>query len=153
MGTLKGKNLMVSIKGTVYGFATSCDINVDVDTKEVSSGSWKHSSAKGNWKEYETERTGWTINTEHLVAADMADVDALFGFMTTGDAVDVEYVSVTEASSTSGKAKGETGTLTAGKGWSGKAIITSMKISAQDGSDATYSISLQGTGELKKKVA
>lgn len=143
---LKGKNLMVSIGGTVYGFATSCDINIDVDTKEVSTGSYKHVSVEGQWKEYETERKGWTVNTEHLASTDMEDCMALYDVLNEGVAVDISYTLVTS------NGGGETGDITASTttGWTGKAIVNSLKVSAQNDNDATFSISLQGTGALAK---
>jgi predicted secreted protein len=147
----KGKNLMVSIGGKFYGFATDCDISIDVDTKEIASGSYKFSSAKGNWKEYETERTGWSINSNHLATVTMADEYALFTAMTSGDPVEVSYETVT-VSASSTTTSGETGTInkaTTSKGYKGSAVITSFKHSSSQDGDATYSITLQGTGELK----
>ena len=148
----KGKNLMVSIGGTFYGFAQDCDINIDVNTKEIASGSYKFTSAKGNWNEYETERIGWTINTNHLATVSMTDEYALFKAMTTGDEVTVEYTAVEVSSTSTTVGKGETGSISkaaSAKGYTGKALITSFKHSASQDGDATYSITLQGTGELK----
>ncbi len=142
---LKGKNLMVSIDGTVYGFATSCDINIDVDTKEISAGSYKHVDVSGQWKEFETERKGWTVNTEHLASSDMGDCMALYDILSEGTAVDITYTVVTATG-------GQTGDITPSTtlGWKGKAIVNSLKVSAQNDNDATFSISLQGTGALAK---
>lgn len=148
----KGKNLMLSVGDQIYGFATSCDIDMQVDTKEISSGSYKHSTASGQWKEYDTERTGWTVNSDHLVSVGLADEQAIFDLMTAGVPVSVSFEEVKPKTTN----PGETGGIekeTTRKGWQGSAIITSLKISAQDGSDATYSVGLQGTGPLSKITA
>lgn len=147
--TLKGKNLMLSIGGVIYGFATSCDISIDVDTKEISSGSYKHSTSAGQWKEYETERTGWSLNSAHLCASDLADQKTLFAAMTAGKPVEVAFEQVTLSSSLTDKLAGETGTLVDGAaGFYGSAIITSMKLSGSMDGDATFDVSLTGNGEL-----
>ncbi len=140
----KGKNLMVSIGTTIYGFATSCDLSVDVDTKEISTGSYKHQSTSGQWKEYDTERIGWTVNSEHLATVGLEDEKALFAQMTAGQPVNISFEEVTSATGETGDIEGATTKV----GFSGKAIITSLKLSAQNDSDATFSISLQGTGVL-----
>lgn len=148
----KGKNLMVKVGGTIYGFATSCDLTVDVDTKEISSGSYKHSTAAGQWKEYDTERVGWSVNSEHLAAVGLTDEVALFKTMTAGLPVAISFEEVkSKTPATSGKLAGETGEVvaeTSRKGFEGQAIITSFKLSASNDGDATYSITLQGTGSL-----
>ena len=149
MSVQKGKNLMLSIGGTIYGFATSCDLSIDVDTKEISTGSFKHSTSAGQWKEYDTERTGWSVNSEHLATVGLGDEKAIFNAMKAGEAVAIKFHEVTKGTVATGKVSGETGTITSGSnGFYGNAIITSFKLSASDDSDATYSISLQGTGEL-----
>ena len=46
---LKGKNLMLSIEGKYIGFATSCDISIDVDTKDIAISTYTFQHAAGNW--------------------------------------------------------------------------------------------------------
>ena len=57
MAIIKGKDLMISVAGTLIGYATSCDLDISVDTKEISSGSYKWSTSAGQWKEFDTERS------------------------------------------------------------------------------------------------
>ena len=53
MGILKGKDLMIFIKDQVIGYSTSCDLDIQSDTKEITSGTYKHLSTEGQWKKYE----------------------------------------------------------------------------------------------------
>ena len=150
----KGKNLMVKVGGVVYGFATSCDLSLDTDTKEVTTGSYKHSNAKGQWKEFETDKSGWTANTDYLATVDLKDALVFAKLQIEGEPVTISFESVLVDSTkvTDSDKAGDTGTIKVGTdrlGFEGKAIINSFKLSAQNDSDATYSISLQGTGELK----
>ena len=50
MGILKGNDLMLFIKDQVIGYSTSCDLAIQSDTKEITSGSYKHLSTAGQWK-------------------------------------------------------------------------------------------------------
>lgn len=131
----KGRNLQVSIGGKYYGFATSCDINISMETKEIA-----YKSPSGMWKEQTTETLSWDVNSEHLATVEQTDEKALFAAMTAGEPVAIEFSSVTYGADNAATK----GTLL----YKGNAIITSFKLSAAKDGDATYSISLQGTGEL-----
>ena len=71
-----------------------------------------------------------------------------------GTPVDIKFgITMVNTALPEGDILGETGSLeikSGAKGFKGKGIITSISISAQDESDCTYSISIQGTGALEK---
>ena len=68
--------------------------------------------------------------------------------MTAGESVQIVFGEVTKKTSGSAVAGSGADLEMSGSKFSGQAIITSLKVSASDDSDATYSISLQCTGEL-----
>ena len=83
----------------------------------------------------------------------LTEVDNMFDMLVDGTEVDIKFGMTTVKTTNVTVKDGETGSLdiaTGAKGFKGKGIITSIKISAQDESDCTYSISIQGTGALTK---
>lgn len=135
----KGRNLIVKIDNTIVGFAKSCDLDVTADTRDIAS----YKQQSGGWKEYDSDKCGWSINTEHLATVEMTDENKLFDALVAKESIEIQFAVGTWS---------EAGvfTQTAQKGYKGKAFITSLKLSASDGDDATFSISLQGTGVLSK---
>ena len=146
----KGKDLMLKIANTIYGYATDCQFNVTTDTTEVTTTKYKRSNAAGKFKEFEPYVTSWDVNSSYVVAEDEADYKALVEKQLEGVAIDVEFLDVKDATSMTNGA-GATGSIdaaTTGIKYSGKAIITSIQLSAPTDGDATFSIQLQGTGTL-----
>lgn len=153
MGTLKGKNLMVSVNGTIYGFATTCNFKSSVDLKEIASGDYKHAEATGQSVEYEASRLRWEITSSHICDAGLKDGLSLFKIMAAGKPIDVSFEKVSKKSTSDDKLAGETGTLEATEaiGFYGKALIESLEISGEQDGDATYSITLRGTGPVSNE--
>lgn len=60
---LRGKDIVIlnSSKTALIAASKSCDIEVQVDTEEVSSPS------SGTWKVYKTKRKGWSVSLSHLL--------------------------------------------------------------------------------------
>ena len=155
MAVLKGQNLLIQIGTKVYGYATSCDLDVNVDTKDLSPGNFKQQSLDGQWKVFEAGQKGWSVSSEYLVGTDMADVEDLFDVLAQGQEIDIKFALATKKASVSVE-EGTTGALevaSGAKGFKGKGIITSFKISAQNESDSTYSINITGTGALEKNTS
>ena len=146
----KGKDLMLKIANTIYGYATDCQFNITTDTTEVTTTKYKRANAAGKFKEYEPDVTSWDVNSSYVVAEDETDYNALVEKQLEGVAIDVEFLDVKDATSMT-KGAGATGSIdaaTAGIKYSGKAIITSIQLSAPTDGDATFSVQLQGTGTL-----
>ena len=96
-----------------------------------------------------------SCNSDYVVEAGLTDVDSLFNMLVAGTEVDIKFGVTTIINPPVDDVfkDGETGSLEmkqGAKGFKGKGIITSIKLSAQDESDCTYSISIQGTGALTK---
>jgi predicted secreted protein len=147
---LKGKNLMISIGGVIYGYATDCSLNVNTDTSEVTTTKYKHKTSNGKWKEYDTDVNSWSGDSSYVMTESQEDYLALLNAQIAGTAVAIEFEPVKEAT-TEGKDAGSTGTLsaeTAGVKMSGTGIITAIEASAPVDGEATYKVSLQGTGTL-----
>ena len=149
----KGKDLMLKIGGTIYGYATDCSFNITTDTTEVSTTKYKRSTAAGKYKEYEPDIISWDASSGYVVAESEADYIALVDKQLAGEPIDVEFIDVMDkASATDKGATGDVEAATSGIKMSGKAIITSIQLSAPTDGDATFSINLQGTGKLTKSA-
>ena len=77
---LQGKDIVIlNSSGTaLVALSKSCEIDIKVETQEVSSPS------TGTWKVYRTKRKGWSIKLSHLMMN-------LSGGLTVGDEVSVRF--------------------------------------------------------------
>ena len=142
---------MLKIAGTIYGYASDCNFNISTDTTEVSRTKIKRSVSAGKFKEYESDVNSWDCSSNYVVSDSEDDYLALVSAQLTGEAIDVEFLDVVDAASTGAENKGETGKIEAAKTgikMAGKAIITSIQLTASTDGEATFSVNLQGTGTL-----
>lgn len=147
----KGKNLMLKIGTTIYGYASDCSFNISTDTTEVSRTKIKRAVSAGKFKEYESDVNGWDCSSNYVVTEDEADYLALVDAQLKGEALDVEFLDVTDKASTEAAEKGATGNIeaaTSGMKMSGKGIITSIQLNAPVDGEVSYSVNIQGTGVL-----
>ena len=108
----------------LFSYARSCEIDEKSDVVEVASPT----SARA--REYIAGRTSWTMRCECLLAKDESVVEGLFR---SGEAFWVQC-----------RHRDNTGCR-----YRGKAFITSLRTTGRLHDMATYSIGLQGTGELE----
>ena len=147
----KGKNLMLKLGTTIYGYASDCSFNISTDTTEVSRTKIKRAVSAGKFKEYESDVNGWDCSSNYVVTEDEADYLALVEAQLKGEALDVEFLDVADKASTEAAEKGATGNIeaaTSGMKMSGKGIITSIQLNAPTDGEVTFSVSIQGTGVL-----
>lgn len=147
----KGKNLMLKLGTTIYGYASDCSFNISTDTTEVSRTKIKRAVSAGKFKEYESDVNGWDCSSNYVVTEDEADYLALVEAQLKGEALDVEFLDVTDKASTEAAVKGSTGNIeaaTTGMKMSGKGIITSIQLNAPVDGEVSYSVNIQGTGVL-----
>ena len=147
----KGKNLMLKIGTTIYGYASDCSFNISTDTTEVSRTKIKRAVSAGKFKEYESDVNGWDCSSNYVVTEDEADYLALVEAQLKGEALDVEFLDVADKASTEAAEKGATGNIeaaTSGMKMSGKGIITSIQLNAPVDGEVSYSVNIQGTGVL-----
>ena len=147
----KGKNLMLKIGTTIYGYASDCSFNISTETTEVSRTKIKRAVSAGKFKEYESDVNGWDCSSNYVVTEDEADYLALVDAQLKGEALDVEFLDVADKASTEAAEKGATGNIeaaTSGMKLSGKGIITSIQLNAPVDGEVSYSVNIQGTGVL-----
>lgn len=147
----KGKNLMLKLGTTIYGYASDCSFNISTDTTEVSRTKIKRAVSAGKFKEYESDVNGWDCSSNYVVTEDEADYLALVDAQLKGEALDVEFLDVADKASTEAADKGSTGNIeaaTTGMKMSGKGIITSIQLNAPVDGEVSYSVNIQGTGVL-----
>lgn len=143
---IKGGDLMLFQKSgstyTAFAYAKSHSLQLDADSLEVSS------KDSGKWKQFLTTKLSYTINAEHLFTE--TDYNSLVEKMIAREPIEILFAIATNANDEDGK---PTEGWTAGSGWKGSAVITSVSVSANDGEVATYSITLQGASALTKQTA
>ena len=147
----KGKNLMLKLGTTIYGYASDCSFNISTDTTEVSRTKIKRAVSAGKFKEFESDVNGWDCSSNYVVTEDEADYLALVEAQLKGEALDVEFLDVADKASTEAAEKGTTGNIeaaSAGMKMSGKGIITSIQLNAPVDGEVSYSVNIQGTGVL-----
>lgn len=121
-------------------FSTNAALEVNRDTREITS------KDSGNWKDFNVGQMGWTASTDGLVAFSLTasgttSIDQLYVMKVAGELVNLAF----------GVKSGTSPDWTldeSNKYFTGSAYITSISLSGGNNDNATYSISLQGTGEL-----
>ncbi|WP_195630722.1 phage tail tube protein [Bacteroides finegoldii] len=142
---IKGGDLMLFQKSgsgyTAFAYAKSHSLQLDADSLEVSS------KDSGKWKQFLTTKLSYTINAEHLFTE--TDYNSLLEKMIAREPIEILFAIATNSNDEDGKpAEG----WTAGSGWRGSAVITSISVNANDGEVASYSVSLQGSSPLAKQA-
>lgn len=141
---IKGKDLMLfDNNGHSYAYATNHTLTITAETSDISS------KDHGIWGGNEVSKYSWEITSENLYTSE--DYGLMFDTMLTGEPVTVRF-----------GLKVDTGTQTVADGdleywtsdssyYEGKVIITSLVANANNGENATYSITLTGCGALARK--
>lgn len=146
MATKKGKDLMLSIGGTIYGYATECSIDLSTDTSEITSTKYKHKNSAGKFKEYETDVNSISLSASYVLSDSEEDYLALVQAQLQGLPLDVSFIDVQVSDATDGGITGNIEGSSNGLKAAGKALITSISLSAPVSDECTFSVSLQGTG-------
>ena len=140
---IKGDDLMLfDADGHSIAFATSHTLTLTANSADI------NSKDHGQWGASEINKINWEISSENLYTEDA--YDSLFDSMIARNSIDVFF----------GK-KAETGTGTVADGdyeywtkgttyYKGKAFITSLTANAATGENATFSITLTGTGKIER---
>lgn len=123
MSIIHGRNVILSINGTAFASAKSCELNVQADTIETSSPS------NGTYKTHIPGRMSWSVSLSHLVLNIKANKNMV------GTTVSISmYPSGTGSLSTDVI--------------SGTAIVKQWRITGTVGNLAQGSFQLVGTGAL-----
>lgn len=152
---INGSDLMVFIGGKSVAFATNHKLTITAEMLDNAS----KDHASGLWKGATLKSLSWNMSTENLFAYDGEGKTAidLFDVMTLGQSVDVVFTinkKGTAVDNTIGLSVTEDGWIpsdTAGEiQLTGKAFVQNIDINAPNGDNATFSVQLEGTGELQK---
>ena len=135
-----GTDLMLFVDNVALGAATSCKLAISANALETSS------KDNGKWTSKQASKLSWNCSSENLFI--MEDYSKLVDTMIARTPVTIHFSTVSNADSDTGVP--ETGWAKADNGYYGQAIITSIDATANDGDNATYSVSLEGTGALQK---
>jgi TP901-1 family phage major tail protein len=143
---IKGDDLMLFDKdGHSIAFATSHSLTISADAVDVSS------KDHGIWAGNEVNKLSWEISSENLYTVDA--YDSLFTSMTNRTAIDVYFGTKTENDVNKTVAGGDYEYWSGSTGYTGKAFITSLTANANSGENATFSVTLTGTGKISKATS
>lgn len=137
--TIVGDKLMLFVEDTEgelspIAFGTSCSLEISADTIDTSN------KMGGNWKEYLTGQLGYTISSESMLSltAGHMSFTKLMELMAARTPITF-YFAKTVGAPEFGKENDL---------YTGKAIITSLSMTAENGNISTCSCTLQGNGKI-----
>lgn len=135
-----GTELMLFKDGKALAAATACKLTLNANTLETSS------KDSGKWTSNQPAKLSWSCSSDNLFTIE--DYEDLMDACIARTPIEVQFSTVQNPDSDFGKP--EDGWLSENNGYKGDAIITSIDMNAPDGDNATYSISMTGSGALKK---
>lgn len=143
---IKGRNLMLfDAQGKSIAYATNHTLSLSAESQDTSS------KDHGVWGASEINKITWEITSENLYTTDA--FDSLFDIMMTKAAVDVYFGLKAEADDGKNVVDGDYtnwSKLTSGS-YKGKAFITSLQANAANGENATFSVTLTGSGKIERQ--
>ena len=154
MGIIKGKKLMLFVKESdtykAIAFATNHTFSTSASTINVSHKDLADlANGQAKWDDQDLDTFSWSITSEHLYANEGAGYTAkdIFTLYANGTVLDVKF-GLADASTTGAPATGWAPSTTESQMLSGKAVITSYDINAQNDSDVSFSLTLTGKGPI-----
>ena len=139
MSKIHGEELMLFLSGASIAYATNHTLTLNGDTTDTSN----KDEGSGGWASSEVSQLSWTCTSDNLYCDEgsgktYAD---LFTLMVAKTPITCVFAQKKSA------AIGADG-WTAGSGWTGQGVITSLELQAQNGEYATYSVTINGVGAL-----
>lgn len=149
---IKGGDLMLFLGGYSVALATNHTLEISGETTDTSN----KDEGGGMWASSEVSKISWTITTENLYTIDGEgkEFSDLFTAMANGTQLDAVFATklAAQASLTHVPEGGWTPVATVPK-YSGKVVVTSLSLNAQNGEYATFSATLTGVGALTQATA
>lgn len=144
---IKGRDLMLfNDAGHSYAYATNHTLSINADLTDISSKD--HSI----WGASEIGKYNWEITSENLYT--VTEYDQLFDVMIVGQPITVRFgLKATPADPDMVPADGDASLpywSSTNTYYEGKVVISSLVTNANNGENATYSVTLTGNGKLKK---
>ena len=144
---VKGDELMLfDAAGHSIAYATNHTLTISGDTQDISS------KDHGVWGATSVNKISWEITSENLYTE--GAFDTLFTSMVSRAPITV-YFGMKDPTATGTPADGDIAYWSqyAGHTYTGKAYITSLTANANNGENATFSITLTGVGTFAKTTA
>jgi hypothetical protein len=140
---LNGKDFMVFVNTKATALATSHRLSLNAETSDSAS------KDDGMWDEAIVTKMSWEASTEALVAAEEGaeSYDVLYDLMMANEPVDLVMGVPTNITN---DGVPEAGWTAPTKGYTGKALITSLERTDSNGSNSTMTATFRGVGKLSK---
>lgn len=140
---LNGKDFMVFVNTKATALATSHRLSLNAETSDSAS------KDDGFWDEAIVTKMSWEASTEALVAAEEGaeSYDVLYDLMMANEPVDLVMGVPTNITN---DGVPEAGWTAPTKGYTGKALITSLERTDSNGSNSTMTATFRGVGKLSK---
>lgn len=135
-----GTELMLFKSGKALAAATNCKLTLNANTLETSS------KDSGKWTSNQAAKLSWTCSSDNLFTIE--DYADLMDACIMREEVEVQFSTVQNPDSENGVPVD--GWQPVANGYKGMAIITSVDMNAPDGDNATYTVSMTGSGALNK---
>lgn len=144
---IQGRDLMLfDNDGHSYAYATNHTLTMTAETTDVSS------KDHGIWGASEVSKYTWEITSENLYTVDA--YDEMFDAMLAATPITVRFgLKVEQVDMSKNVADGDLALpywTSQSSYYEGKVIITSLTANANNGENATFSVTLTGTGSIKK---
>lgn len=157
--TLNGSDLMAFVerngKKQSIAYATSHSLEINADTKDIST----KDNGNGIWQNAEVGMLSWSVSSENLCCLDDPHglgYNDLVEIMLKREPIEIVFALQTSITDYADKIDKEFEVPSDGwkydatNNYHGKAVITSLSLTAQNGEKANYSVQLQGAGALLK---
>ena len=144
---IKGDDLMLfDSDGHSIAYATAHTLTITADAADISS------KDHGIWGGSEVNKISWEITSENLYTADA--YDSLFTSMLTRQPITVYFGLKAENDPDKTVVNGDYEYWSKAAGaYTGDAFITSLTANANSGENATFSVTLTGTGKISKTAS
>lgn len=146
---LNGKDLMLFLGGKAIALAKTCQLQLSGDTMDTDNKDC------GIWTGTDISSLSWQVSSEAVASVDeevtaAVVYDDMFDLFVAGEPVDIIVGIPTNIADGINGVPDEGWTAPSDKGYTGKAIITSLELGGDKGSAGSVSVQLNGDGALKK---
>lgn len=144
---IKGRDLMLfNASGNSFAWATSHSLNINAETADISS------KDHGIWGGSEVTKFSWEITSENLYTED--GYNQMFDYMLAGVPITVRFGLKSQNDNSKNVADGDYDNWTSKSTgyYTGPVVITSLQANANNGENATYSVTLTGAGKIVRQT-
>lgn len=142
---IKGRDLMLfDSAGKSYAWATNHTLSISADSSDITS------KDHGIYGAAEITKISWEITSENLYTD--AGFATMFDKVIAAEPITIRFGIKTETDNTKTVADGDYTNWTCGTVYyEGTAVITSLQANANNGDNASYSVTFTGSGKLVRK--